>query len=324
MMPTETDTLATASPEGFHASPAGASTSPASSVPISDRAYPRRCPESSGSEFSLRRIRGAATGLVIGILLLAMTACGSPDYDRLERYYAHEPKTILVLPARNMTTDAEAPRFFMATIPKPLVDRGYYVYPPHLTADLLAREGIDLEGQSWGIEPDRLKRYLGADAVLYVTLHDWDTNYAVLSSAVEVDIEYVLVDSRTGAVIWRDRGARRVSGGGNVRQGGIVGLFVSAVDAAVTAAATDYVPLARQVNSAVLATLPPGGYHPEYAALREAMRKAKSEKEGDAQDDTKSGDDGVSDDNETSGGEEGSGDGENSEPETNLQPRPEA
>ena len=86
-------------------------------------------------------------------LILVAAGCGGRDLTRHAPYYRQEPRTILVLPVRNQTTDAEAPRFFLSTIGQPLIERGYYVMPPHLVAEAIAAEGIDLGGESWEIPP---------------------------------------------------------------------------------------------------------------------------------------------------------------------------
>lgn len=100
--------------------------------------------------------------------------------------------------------------------------------------------------------------------MLLVTIKDWSSKYLVLASSVVVSMDYVLKDSKTGTVLWqKTETVAQQSGSG----GGIAGLIVMAVDAAVNAAFTDYLPLARQANNQVFlpsSGLPAGSYHPEY------------------------------------------------------------
>jgi len=223
--------------------------------------------------------RPALRAGVLACATCLLAGCAGPGIDReaLTDYYAREPRTIVVLPVENRTTEAEAPRFFLATISHPLIDRGYYVYPPHLIEEILVREGIDPSSAPHSIDARRLDDYLGADAALYVTIDEWDTTYAVLSSAVAVGMTYRLVDTRTGDVLWERQGRRVISSNGGVSAGGgtaglVAGLVSSAVSAAVHAATTPYVPIARRVNRETLADLPPGAFHDEYAKLRERLR----------------------------------------------------
>lgn len=215
--------------------------------------------------------------LLLPVLLAA--ACASTaedapprDYTREAMYYRSEPRTILVLPPRNHTTAVDASRLFLSTIGKPLVERGYYVYPPELTLAILHQEGIDA-GQSWEIPPDRLHRYLGADAVLYVTISEWDTQYVVVASSVSVHLDYKLVDTRSGQVIWQDERIVARRSGDNVQVSGdaLTWLIISTVDATVTALTTDYVPLAHEANTLAVSTLPIGHYNPGYPDLMEAV-----------------------------------------------------
>jgi hypothetical protein len=230
--------------------------------------------------------RRSARHRAIPLLGLAVLLCGcassGPDYAALEEYYRTAPRTILILPVQNETTEAEAPEFFLSTIGTPLIDRGYYVIPAHLLDDVLAHEGLDLAGESWEIEPVVLHRYFGADAVLYVTIQEWDTNYRVLKSWVTVALRYRLVDTRTGAVLWEYSGRKviessdtQVSGGGLA--GLVVALIVNSVDAAVTAATVRYVTIASDVNRFAFGQLPVGVYHAGYAEIQAGIARWKEE-----------------------------------------------
>jgi hypothetical protein len=214
----------------------------------------------------------------LGILLVAaLAACASPeheevDYSREAAYYRYAPRSVIVLPARNITTAVEAPRLFQSTISRPLIERGYYVLPPELVAEILHREGI-YEEEAWDVPPHRLREYLGADAALYVEIKDWDTKYAVVASSVAVTLHYRMVDTFSGDTIWEDEKAIVRQSGSTIRSGGdaLSWLIVSTIDATITALTTDYVPLAQEANRIALSTLPPGHYRAGYADLRKAV-----------------------------------------------------
>jgi len=226
--------------------------------------------------------------LLVGLGVVAAGCASKPDYSGLEEYYKKEPKTVLILPARNMTTDAEAAQFLMATVSTPLIDRGYYVIPPHLLALALAHEGIDLTGESWEVTPRLLHDHFGADAILYITITEWDTRYVVLKTEVTVGMTYKLVDARTGTVLWT-RVSRRVvrsgsSGGGGGIGGLIAKLVVDSIDAALTAATTRYITLAADANRFAFAALPVGSYHGKYEEIQEKIAKWREE-QADRKDD---------------------------------------
>ena len=82
----------------------------------------------------------------------------------------------------------------------------------------------------------------------------------MLASSVEVEMQYTLVDTKTGIVLWENNQSYVHSSGG----GDPITMVVSA---ALNALLTDYLPLAREANK--LAFLPPRGfpvgqYHPKY------------------------------------------------------------
>ncbi len=217
------------------------------------------------------------------LLLPLLSGCvasgdATADYSAEEAWYRRAPRSVIVLPARNDTTAVEAGRLFISTISKPLVERGYYVYPPEIVAEILRREGI-YDEQAWDVPPQNFRRYLGADAVLYVRIENWDTSYMVVASSVAVTLEYRLVDTVSGETIWEDREVVARSSGDSVQVQGdaISWLVFSTVSATVTALTTDYVTLANEANSLAVKDILPGVYNPSYHQLQqeiEAWRKS--------------------------------------------------
>lgn len=192
---------------------------------------------------------------------LLLQACATPQHANLDAFYAHPPRSIVVVPVLNESPELTASSVLLPSLTRPLAERGYYVFPLYLTDMLLRDLGLTEAGHIHSLPPERFYDLFGADAVLLVTIKDWSTKYLLLASSVVVSMDYVLKDTRTGQVLWQNtQGAAQGSGGG----GGLIGM---AVAAAVNAMLTDYMPLARQANA--LAFLPPKGlpagpYHPEY------------------------------------------------------------
>lgn len=194
--------------------------------------------------------------------ILSLGACTAvPKQDQAILFRARLPRSIVVVPALNESTEVTAPAVFMASVTRPLAERGYYVFPVYLTEILLKDLGLSEAGHIHQMPTQRFLDLFGADAVLLITIKDWSTKYLVLQSSVVVDIEYVLKDTRTGEILWERRlPIVHSSGGGS----SLIGMAVSA---AVHALTTDYRPLAEEANN--LAFLPPQGlpagpYHPLY------------------------------------------------------------
>jgi hypothetical protein len=200
---------------------------------------------------------------LLSVTFVALPSCGtlSVPVEPLDQ------RSILVLPVINETTSAEAPEAVLCTIGNPLIQRGFYVLPVIPSAELLRSEGLFEGGQLKDVPPESFAEYLGADAVLYITLHSWDTNYMVLASSVSVSMTYTLVDTMTGSVLWEDSGVRVVNSDTSRSSGNPWADLISmAVNAAVTAAAQEYVPLARQANVQALRSLPLGPIGREQAS----------------------------------------------------------
>jgi hypothetical protein len=203
--------------------------------------------------------------LLVATWALLLTGCATTPRWDYTAFFESRPRSILVVPAGNTTTAVDAPEIWSTTATMPLAERGYYVFPVYLTADLLKDLGLSNERLLEQLAPSRFQEIFGAEAVLFVTIRDWSTKYLILASNVTVRLSYKLVDTRTGRVLWQgEQRVVRESGGGG---GGLGGLIAAAVSALLTTA-IDYRPLAREANFTVLGAdkrgLPAGPYHPDY------------------------------------------------------------
>jgi hypothetical protein len=183
-------------------------------------------------------------------------------------YFAHPPRSILIVPALNESTDLEAQAVYMTTISRPLAERGFYVFPVFLVEALLRDLGLPEAGLIHQMPVDRFHDQFGADAVLFVTIKDWSNKYYVVQASTVVTVEFVLRDTRTGLVLWQHtQTVARNSGDGG---GNPIAMLIAA---AVSYAANqlfevDYRPLAVQANQLAFTTsrtgLPCGPYHPQF------------------------------------------------------------
>lgn len=182
--------------------------------------------------------------------------------DYSPKMYTERPLSILVLPPINKTTAADSKEYYATTVAEPLTNTGYYVFPMEVVYDILQQEGLsDAESMS-NIPPQKFREYFGTDAVLYVSILKWDTQYLVLSGGVTVQIECELKSSITGDVLWAYNEEVHVSTeGSDMGGGGWIGLLAKVVTTAIQTAAQDYVPLAKSANEKVFVTLPFGKYH---------------------------------------------------------------
>lgn len=198
---------------------------------------------------------------LLPLLLLVTLLSGCATKHDMGAFYANRPKSIVVVPVLNESPEVTAGPVFITTITRPLAERGYYVFPVHLTDMVLRDFGLTEAGHIHQLPPSRFYELFGADSVLFVTIKDWSTKYLVLVATVTVEMEYVLKDTRTGQVLWQHTQpyVHVSDGGGNP--------IIMLVSAAMTALLTDYLPLARMANNLALVPplgVPAGHYHPDY------------------------------------------------------------
>jgi len=200
--------------------------------------------------------------VLAAIFLAGLTGCATPMGTKRDSYPAmyteKKPVSILVVPAINESTAADAGDLLNVTVAQPFTNQGYYVLPVPLVYEIFKREGI-LEGtQVKGIPTPIFKKNFGADSVLFMTIENWDKNYVVVAGNITVGIEYVLMSTETNEVLWSYDQKVVVdtsSSSGNI--------LVDLVATAISTAVADYVPVAAQVHAVAIQSMPFGKYHPK-------------------------------------------------------------
>lgn len=205
----------------------------------------------------------ALTGMV-SLLLLAGCATTPTDYTAFRQ---HHPRSVLVLPPLNESLDIKATYGVLSTITRPLSELGYYVYPVAVIDQFLKENGLPTAGEMHQIPLNRIHDIIGADTVLYMSVVDYGTKYAVLDSSTIVRLRARLVDVDTGDLLWNGHVDVHVSSSGG--GGSLVGMLVSATVNQVVASGTDQAhDVAAQANAQLLTTrgrgLLYGPYHPEF------------------------------------------------------------
>ncbi len=216
-------------------------------------------------------------------LMILVTACAEIQTkgEAFPKMYSEteKPVSILVVPAINKSTAADAATLVNSTLTVPFVDNGYYVLPISIVSDIFEREGIVEGTQIKGLPLEVFKSNFGADSVLYITINKWDTNYVVIAANVVVGMSYVLVSTTDNQVLWSYEQEIVVDTSGDS-----TGLIVADIlKTAITTAMTDYIPIARRVNATAVATMPFGKYHPlngEDAEMKVVLKNAKDKAVG--------------------------------------------
>jgi hypothetical protein len=149
--------------------------------------------------------------LLLPFLLVFSTGCvTTPPFD-YSSFRKHRPRSILVLPPLNQTTDVNAPYTYLSTITRPLAECGYYVFPVAVVDAYMKENGLPSPEEMHGVALDKIKNIIGADAVLYVTIEEWGQKYIVIQSITTIKAKARLINTASGEVIWQ--GAQAVSQG---------------------------------------------------------------------------------------------------------------
>jgi len=205
--------------------------------------------------------------LTLTILILTFTGCG-PAYitkgAAFPKMYDQQPKSLLILPPMNESTDTEAKDYYMTTTEMPFALMGYYTFPTEMVSDIMKQEGIYDTELLYNMPLNKYYEYFGADAVLFTKIKKWDVSYAVIASSLTVSIEARIVSTKTSEELWKYTGTVVVDLSGGNTGGGLAGLIAKVVVAAINTATADYVKYAKVANNRIIYTLPVGPYNEYY------------------------------------------------------------
>jgi hypothetical protein len=153
--------------------------------------------------------------LLLPLLIVFIAGCvTTPPFD-YSSFRNHRPRSILVLPPLNQTTDVNAPYTYLSTITRPLTECGYYVFPVAVVDAYMKENGLPSPEEMHGVALDKIRNIIGADAVLYVTIEEWGQKYIVVQSITTIKAKARLIDTASGEVIWQGTQAvSQGSGGG--------------------------------------------------------------------------------------------------------------
>lgn len=160
--------------------------------------------------------------------LLAGCATPPAKYD-YSAFRESRPRSILVLPPQNNSPDVKATYSVLSQSTLPLAEAGYYVFPVTLVDETFRQNGLDSPAAIHDVPIGKLREIFGADAAIYITVKQYGTAYAVISSETRVTAEGRLVDLKTGATLWTGSATASSAEGQNNSGGGLVGLLVKAV-----------------------------------------------------------------------------------------------
>lgn len=175
------------------------------------------------------------------LLLMAQTllfsACATREPADYTAFAQARPRSILVLPPINHSTEIQAGNSLLSWSSISLAEKGYYVIPVALSNETFRQNGITEPEEAHALPLERLRKIFGADAVMYITVEQFGTSFMVLTSLTQVRAKARLVDARSGTELWHGE-AERHSNSQGANQG-LVGMLVSAVVDQIINTSTD-------------------------------------------------------------------------------------
>lgn len=182
---------------------------------------------------TLRFVSLAILGLFIG-------GCATPPqpYD-YSAFKEARPASILVLPPINNSPDVNATYSLMSVAAAPLAESGYYVFPVTLVDETFKQNGLTAPTDIHNLPAEKLHAIFGADAALYITVSQYGTSYALISSETRVTADAKLVDLRNQKVLWSGA-ATASSAEGDNNSGGLIGALVTAAVRQIVETTSDH------------------------------------------------------------------------------------
>lgn len=205
------------------------------------------------------------TQLLVIILLALLSSC-SPTITRLSAYgnlYEEKPITILIMPPINKSTKADAKMSFYTTLNAPLANSGYYVLPPFISMQVMQDQSAYDSELLLDKSMKVVDNLLGADAVLFTTIHEW--RKLTIGSKVEVKIEYLIKSTKTDEILYNRTGLLRLSSSSNSGN-----IFVDLAVSMIKTAFTKEVNVAHKCNEYTFTDIPKGKYSPLHGKDQES------------------------------------------------------
>ncbi|MBF5014183.1 DUF799 domain-containing protein [Burkholderia pseudomultivorans] len=197
---------------------------------------------------------------VLSIAVL-LSACAQPvkrpDYTAFKK---SQPRSILVLPPVNETSDVGATYGMLSQMTLPLAESGYYVVPVAVMDETFRQNGLTNAAEIQETPAAKLREIFGADAALYSKVSQYGTVYRILASATVVSASAKLVDLRTGDVLWQGSASAASDESGNNGGGSLIGMLVTAAVKQVANTLMDQShDVAAFTSSRLLTAGPPNG-----------------------------------------------------------------
>lgn len=193
-------------------------------------------------------------------VILLLTSC-APTITKGEQYaklYEEKPVSIMIMPPINQTNFVEAKEYFYTTLYTPLVEKGYYVFSPYLTMEMLQNESAYDAEMFLESDLNMFHKVVGADAAMFTIIKSWKRSK--IGGTLTAGVEYILRSTTTGEILYHREGLLTVDTSVRAGGSGLMGALIDIAATAINTAATEKVVAGRRCNAFVLSDMPQGKY----------------------------------------------------------------
>lgn len=161
------------------------------------------------------------------ILLPGIILWGCVTPKNYDKFRAAHPRSILVLPPTNQSTDLRGTYSFLSTVTRPIAEKGFYIFPVALVDRMMKENGLPSANEMHQVSLKKIKEIINPDTVLYLNLESYGSKFALVNSQTTVGVSGKLVSANSGVVLWEGRVFKTASSSDS--SGGLVGAVIGAV-----------------------------------------------------------------------------------------------
>lgn len=137
-------------------------------------------------------------------LFFSQCAPPKPVFLLKENFREQIPHLLAVLPFDNLSVDLDATPLIRPIVQQRLLYKGYHCLPLDQIDKTLKEKGVMVSHDVYMFTAQELGTILGADALVYGTITEFNKHYAFLYSDIVVGLSLQMIDAKTGEVLWKD------------------------------------------------------------------------------------------------------------------------
>ncbi|HBO84826.1 MAG: hypothetical protein A2073_04335 [Deltaproteobacteria bacterium GWC2_42_11] len=150
--------------------------------------------------------------LITVLIVINILGCGpAVSHKIVKDYTSRIPKYIAVLPVRGEKAESDARYLFRVMTHEKLSQLNYKLMPMEGVDDVLTKANIGRK-EFLNKPPAEMANLLGADAVVYVTITDWDTDFFLTYASIEIEARFEMYAAGTGERVWAAEYGHKESG----------------------------------------------------------------------------------------------------------------